>query len=163
MTLLELVVTMAIIFVLASVALPLVKMNATRGREIELRQQLRTMRQAIDEFHRDWNRAGPMLIGDFCKDNALTCKEVSSEFGYPVSLDVLLEVKLSGEKAVASGVDVRRYLRRVPIDPMTQSAEWGLRCYKDDPDASTWCGDDVFDVYTASDGTALDGTEYKSW
>ena len=162
-TLLELMVTMAIIFVLASVAMPLVKMNTKRGKEIELRQQLRTVRQAIDEFHRDWNRAGPMLLGDLCKENQLTCKEVSSDFGYPESLETLLEVKLTGEKATVGGLDVRRYLRRIPVDPLTQSTEWALRCYKDDPDASSWCGDDVYDLHTASDEMALDGTEYRTW
>lgn len=156
-------VTLAIIFVLASIALPLSKMNVKRGRELELRQQLRTMRQAIDLFHRDWNRVGPMLIGDLCKENQLTCKEVSSDFGYPVSLETLLEVKLTGEKATAGGLDIRRYLRRIPVDPMTQTAEWGLRCYRDDPDISSWCGDDVFDVYTTSEETAVDGTTYRSW
>ena len=156
-------VTLAIIFVLASIALPLSKMNVKRGREVELRQQLRTMRQAIDAFHRDWHRVGPQLLGDLCKENQLTCKEVSSDFGYPVSLEVLLEVKLSGEKATASGLDVRHYLRRVPVDPMTQTEEWGLRCYRDDPDSSSWCGDDIFDVYTTSEETALDGTTYRSW
>jgi general secretion pathway protein G len=162
-TLLELVVTLAIITVLASIALPLAKMNAKRTRELDLRQQLRIVRQAIDQFHIDWNRAGPMLIGDLCKDNQLACKEVSGDFGYPVSLDVLLEVKLSGEKATVSGVDVRRYLRTIPIDPMTKSTEWGLRCYRDDPDANSWCGDDIFDLYTTSDEMALDGTDYRDW
>ncbi len=163
MTLLELMVTLAIIFVLASIALPLSKMNVKRGREVELRQQLRMMRQAIDAFHRDWHRVGPQLLGDLCKENQLTCKEVSSDFGYPVSLEALLEVKLSGEKATVSDLDVRRYLRKVPVDPMTQSSEWGLRCYRDDPDSSSWCGDDVFDVYTSSEETALDGTPYQDW
>ena len=162
-TLLELMVTLAIIFVLASIALPLAKMNAKRGRELELRHHLRTVRQAIDQFHRDWNRSGNMLIGDFCKDNPLTCKEVSSDFGYPTSLDVLLEVKLSGEKATVTGLDVRRYLRQIPVDPMIQSKEWGLRCYRDDPDVSSWCGDDLFDIYTTSPETALDGTPYRDW
>jgi general secretion pathway protein G len=162
-TLLELVVTLAIITVLASIALPLAKMNAKRTRELDLRQHLRMVRQAIDQFHIDWNRAGKVLIGDACKENVSTCMDVSSDFGYPESLEALLEVKLSGDKATVSSVDVRRYLRRIPIDPMTKGAEWGLRCYRDDPDANSWCGDDVFDLYTTSDEMALDGTDYRDW
>ena len=146
----ELVVTMAIFMVLASLAFPLSKMNSQRSRDIELRQQLRSMRLAIDQFHEDWNREGNAMLGPFCQENVLTCQDVSSDFGYPVSFEVLLEVELTGEKAVVSGVDVRRYLRQIPTDPMTKSQEWGLRCYRDDPDASSWCGDDIYDVYTTS-------------
>lgn len=156
-------VTLAILLVLASVAMPLVKMNAKRARELELRQQLRTVRLAIDQFHLDWNRAGNQLLGELCKTNQLTCKEVSSDFGYPKNLDALLEVKLSGAQAMASKLDVRHYLRQIPVDPMTQSREWGLRCYRDDPGGSTWCGDDVYDIHTTSEETALDDTLYRTW
>jgi len=162
-TLLELMVTLVILLVLASVAMPMVKMNAKRTRELELSQQLRTVRQAIDQFHLDWNRAGNQLLGDLCKNNQLTCNEVSSDFGYPKKLDVLLEVKLSGAQAAANGLDVRHYLRQIPFDPMTQSRDWLLRCYRDDPDASSWCGDDVYDLHTTSEDTAMDGTSYKTW
>lgn len=162
-TLLELMVTLAILLVLASVALPMVKMNAKRMRELELHQQLRTVRQAIDQFHFDWNRSSNQLIGDLCKANQLTCADVSDDFGYPKDLDTLLEVKLSGAQAVASKVDVRRYLRQIPIDPMTQSRDWGKRCYRDDPDATSWCGDDVYDIHTASTEMGLDGTPYNTW
>ncbi len=162
-TLLELMVTLAILLVLAAVAMPLVKMNTRRARELELRQQLRTVRLAIDQFHLDWNRAGNQLLGELCKANQLTCKEVSSDFGYPKKLETLLEVKLSGAQATVSKLDVKRYLRKVPLDPMTQSLDWGLRCYRDDPDASSWCGDDVYDLYTTSQETALDDTPYRTW
>jgi len=162
-TLLELMVTLAILLVLASVAMPMVKMNAKRTRELELRQQLRMVRQAIDQFHLDWNRTGNQLVGDLCKTNQLTCTEVSSDFGYPKKLDTLLEVKLSGAQAAANGLDVRHYLRQIPLDPITQSRDWLLRCYRDDPDASSWCGDDVYDLHTTSGDTALDGTPYKTW
>ena len=159
----ELMITLAIIFVLASMALPLSKMNAKRTKELELRQTLRTMRVAIDRFHDDWNRVGNMLIGKACKENVLTCSDVSSDFGYPTSFDVLLKVELSGEKAVVSGVDVRRYLRRIPTDPTSGTTEWGLRCYRDDPDTSLWCGDDIDDVFSTSPETAMDGTAYRDW
>jgi general secretion pathway protein G len=162
-TLLELMVTLAIIFVLASIALPLAKMNTKRAREIELRQQLRAVRSAIDQFHQDWDRAGNMLKGDLCKENPLTCNEVGSDFGYPKSLEVMLEVKLSGQEATVSGLNVRRYLRQIPTDPMTNSKEWALRCYRDDPDTSSWCGDDIYDLSTTSPETALDGTLYHAW
>jgi general secretion pathway protein G len=162
-TLLELMVTLAILLVLASVALPMVKMNAKRTRELELRQQLRTVRQAIDQFHLDWNRNGNQLIGDLCKTNQLTCTDVSDDFGYPKDLSTLLEVKLSGAQAAASKLDVKRYLRQIPIDPMTQTRDWGKRCYRDDPDTSSWCGDDVYDIHTTSEEIGLDGTPYNTW
>jgi general secretion pathway protein G len=162
-TLLELMVTLAILLVLASVALPMVKMNSKRTRELELHQQLRVVRQAIDRFHFDWNRTSNQLVGPLCQANQLTCKEITSDFGYPKDLETLLEVKLSGLQATASKVDVIRYLRQIPIDPMTQSRDWARRCYRDDPDASSWCGDDVYDIHTTSEETALDGTTYKTW
>jgi general secretion pathway protein G len=163
LTFLELVITMAIIFVLASIAMPLSRMNATRNNELELRQTLRVMRQTIDQFHTEWHRVGNQLIGPLCVENQITCKEVSSDFGYPVSLEVLLEVELSSEKAAVSGVDIRRYLRQIPTDPTTGMKEWRLRCYRDDPNASSWCGDDVYDVFSTSLDTALDGTPYREW
>lgn len=162
-TLIELMVTLAILLVLASIAMPMVKMNARRGRELELHQALRTIRQAIDQFHLDWNRTSNQLVGPLCRANQLTCKEITSDFGYPKDLDTLLEVKLSGLQATASKVDVKRYLRQIPIDPMTESRDWAKRCYRDDPDASSWCGDDVYDIHTTSEETAMDGTTYNTW
>jgi general secretion pathway protein G len=162
-TLLELLITIAIIFILASIITPISRVTVKRGKEIELRQHLRMMREAIDQFKKDWDREADRLIGLACQKNQLTCKEVSSIYGYPKTLETLLEVELSGQEAAVKGITKKRYLRRIPIDPMTQSNEWGLRCYTDDPDASTWCGDDVFDVYTKSPLTALDGTKYRDW
>jgi len=156
-------VTLAILLVLATVAMPLVKMNTKRARELELRQDLRTVRQAIDQFHLDWNRIDNQLLGELCKANQLTCKEVSSDFGYPKTLETLMEVKLTSLQANASNITVKRYLRRIPVDPITQSDEWRLRCYRDDADASSWCGDDVYDLHTTSDEIALDDTPYKTW
>lgn len=158
-SLLELMVTMVIIFVLATMALPLSRNIAKRAKETELKQRLKVLRRAIDDFHRDWNRDGDNLLGELCKQNKLTCKEVSSPFGYPKELKLLLGVELSGEIEKSS----RRYLRKALPDPMTESGEWGLRCYTDPPDSENWCEDDVYDIYTTSDGTALDETKYRDW
>ncbi len=162
-TLLELLITLAIIFILASIATPISRVTIKRGKEIELRHHLRIMRDAIDQFKKDWDREGDKLNGPLCLNNKTTCKEVSGVYGYPKTLETLLEVELSGEVATIKGITKKRYLRRIPTDPMAKSNEWGLRCYTDEPDADNWCGDDVFDVYSKSTGTALDGTKYRDW
>jgi len=162
-TLLELLVTLTIVMVLASVALPLSRVSAKRSHEIELRQHLRGMRAAIDTFKMEWNRDGDMLIGPLCVKNKLSCKDVASIYGYPKSLEMLLGVKLTSEEATIRGTTTRRYLRSLPLDPLTGKADWQFRCYKDAPNASSWCGADVYDVMTASQETALDGTKYRDW
>jgi len=162
-TLIELLVTLTIVMVLASVALPLSRVSAKRSHEIELRQHLRGMRAAIDTFKMEWNRDGDMLIGPLCVKNKLSCKDVASIYGYPKSLEMLLGVKLTSEEATVRGTTTRRYLRSLPLDPLTGKADWQFRCYKDAPDASSWCGADVYDVMTASQETALDGTKYRDW
>lgn len=162
-TLLELLVTMTIIVILASVAMPLSKVSKKRAQEIELRQHLRMIRSAIDAFKLEWNRDGEVLLGPVCMKNKLTCKDVTSPYGYPKSLDVLLGVKLTGEEATLRGTPTRRYLRGMPLDPLTGKADWMLRCYKDQPKPSSWCGEDVYDVMTHSEAAALDGTKYQDW
>jgi len=162
-TLLELLVTLTIVMVLASVALPLSRVSAKRSHEIEFRQHLRNMRAAIDIFKMEWNRDGDVLIGPLCVKNKLSCKDVASIYGYPNSLEMLLGVKLTSEEATVRGTTIRRYLRNLPLDPLTGKADWQFRCYKDSPTASSWCGDDVYDVMTASQETALDGTKYRDW
>lgn len=162
-TFLELLATMAILLVLVSVAMPLSKITVKRAKEIELRQALREMRTAIDRFHDDWNRDGDRLIGALCLNNRLTCTEVSSPNGYPVSLETLLRVELSGEAATIRGQTIKRYLRKIPADPITGSDEWLMRCYEDDADQSQWCGDDVFDVHSTSEKVGLDGVSYREW
>ncbi len=162
-TLLELLVTMTIVVILASIAMPLSKVSTKRSQEIELRQHLRTIRSAIDTFKLEWNRDGEMLLGPVCVKNKLTCKDVTSPYGYPKSLDVLLGVKLTGEEATVRGTTIRRYLRVMPLDPLTGKADWILRCYKDSPKPSSWCGEDVYDVMTQSEAAALDGTKYQDW
>ncbi|MDN5943298.1 MAG: type II secretion system GspH family protein [Nitrospira sp.] len=162
-TLLELLITMTIVMVLASVAMPLGRLSAKRTHEIELRQQLRIMRAAIDTFKLEWNRDRDLLLGAACIKNKLTCKDVTSVYGYPKSLDKLLEIKLTSEEAMVRGTTTKRYLRTLPLDPMTGKADWILRCYKDSPKALSWCGDDVYDVMTQSEDMALDGTKYRDW
>ncbi|NJN70169.1 MAG: type II secretion system protein [Nitrospira sp.] len=160
----EILVTMTIIVVLASVAMPLSKISTKRTHEIELRQQLRIIRSAIDLFKLEWNRDGNVLLGPVCLKNKLVCKEVSGLYGrIRRSLDVLLGVKLTGEEATVRGTTVRRYLRVMPVDPMTGKPDWLLRCYKDRPKPSSWCGEDVYDVMTQSEAMALDGTTYQDW
>jgi general secretion pathway protein G len=162
-TLLELLVTMTIVVILASVAMPLSRVSAKRAQEIELRQHLRAIRNAIDTFKLEWNRDGDILLGPVCVKNKLTCKDVTSPYGYPKSLDILLGVKLTGEEATVRGTTIRRYLRVMPVDPLTGKADWILRCYKDSPKPSSWCGEDVYDVMTQSEAAALDGTKYQDW
>jgi general secretion pathway protein G len=162
-TLLELLITIAIIMILASVAMPMSKMVGKRTREIELRQELRKVRTAIDDFQVEWNRDGAREIGPLCQKNRLACKEVTGISGYPKSLDVLLKVALTGEEAAAAGKTVRRYLRKIPVDPITGKADWRLRCYSDPPDADSWCGEDVYDLSSSSRDVALDGTKFRDW
>ena len=148
-TFIELLVVSAIVLVLASVAMPLARVTAQRQREAELRRALREMRTAIDKFKdgADLGQISPLEI------------KAGSE-GYPPDLETLVE-------GVPAANDVTgrklKYLRRVPIDPMMKSTEWGKRSYQDEPDATSWGGQNVFDVYTTSTGTALDGTKYKDW
>lgn len=162
-TLLELLITVAIIMVLASVAMPLYQVSGKRAKEIELRQELRAVRTAVDTFRSEWNREGEVLMGSLCVSNKLSCKEVTGTSGYPKSLDALLKVTLSGEQATVQGTAIKRYLRKIPVDPLTGKADWRLRCYADPPDASSWCGEDVYDLASASPETALDGTKYRDW
>ena len=162
-TLLELMITLTIVMILASIAMPLSRLSATRTQEIELRQQLRLMRAAIDTFKLEWNRDGDTLLGPACVKNKLTCKDVTSVYGYPKSLDKLLGIKLTSQEAVVKDTTIKRYLRNLPLDPLTGKADWIFRCYKDAPKASSWCGDDIYDVMTQSQDIALDGTKYRDW
>jgi general secretion pathway protein G len=166
-TLLELLITLTIVMILASIALPLSRVSSKRSHEIELRQHLRVMRAAIDTFKLEWNRDGDQLVGPLCGKNKLTCTDVTSIYGYPKSLDMLLGIELTSQEAAIRGTTTRRYLRSLPLDPLTGKADWQLRCYKDAPNTSTntlsWCGEDVYDVTTASKETALDGTKYRDW
>jgi general secretion pathway protein G len=144
-TLVELVMVCALLVVLAGVALPVTRFTVKRSKEIVLHQELREMRNAIDEYKR------------FC-DLGLIQVELGTE-GYPPDLETLVDgVDLVGQ------VDRRmKFLRRIPVDPMTGEAEWGLRSFQDDPDDNSWGGEDVYDVYSESDGVGSDGIPYSEW
>ncbi|MFN7983420.1 MAG: type II secretion system protein [Vicinamibacterales bacterium] len=148
-TFIELMVVSAIVMLLASAAMPLARVTATRQREAELRRALREVRSAIDKYK---DAADSQQIG------SLEIK-VGSE-GYPADLQVLVDGVAVQNDATGRKL---KFLRRVPVDPMTHSTEWGLRSYQDEPDASRWGGQNVFDIYTKFEGTALDGTKYRDW
>lgn len=142
-TLLELIVATSILAILTMMALPLARVTIQRQKEKELRRALWEMRDAIDRY-KDAADRGAFQI------------KVDSR-GYPPDLETLYKgVEAQGGKKL-------RYLRSIPVDPMTRSTEWGLRSNQDDPDSDSWGGQNVFDVYTKFEGTALDGTKYKDW
>lgn len=146
LTLVELIVAFTIMSLLTSMAVPLARYKVRRDRERELRYALREIRTAIDKYkdYADTGQLGPQKL---------------DADGYPESLDVLVEgVKLQGQ------VDKKiRFLRRIPEDPFTNSAEWGKRSSQDDPKSTSWGGQNVFDVYTKSMERAKDGTPYSEW
>ena len=145
----ELLVVSSILLVLASAAMPLARVTVQRQREVELHRVLREMRAAIDKY-KDAVDTG--MIGS-------TDIKTGSE-GYPPDLQTLVDGVTAANDA--SGRKLK-FLRRIPIDPMTRTTDWGLRSYADRADATSWGGDNVFDVYTKSTGTALDGTRYRDW
>ena len=145
----ELLVVCTILLILASAVMPLARVTIQRQREAELRRYLREMRTAIDKF-KDLADAGGIAAHEI---------QAGSE-NYPASLETLVNGVTKTNDA--SGVKLK-FLRRIPIDPMTKSTEWGLRSHSDRPDATSWGGSNVYDVYTKSDGKALDGTKYKDW
>jgi general secretion pathway protein G len=141
-TLLELIIATAILVILSTMALPIARLTIQREKERMLRKDLWEMRDAIDRYKDMADRGGFQT-------------KVDSN-GYPPDLETLLKgVDVQGKK--------NRFLRRIPIDPMTGTTEWGMHSMQDDPDSDSWGGQNVFDVYTKSQGTALDGTKYKDW
>ena len=142
LTLVELIVTVAILAVLASAAVPIARFQVKRQRERELRYDLWTMRDAIDKYK------------DAADRGAFQTKVDSQN--YPPDLQTLVDgVDIQGKKV--------RFLRHIPVDPMTGSSEWGLRSMQDDPKSDSFGGQSVFDVYSKSPGTGLDGTKYTDW
>lgn len=147
MTLLELIIACSILLILSSMALPVARFTVIREREKELRYDLRQMRDAIDKYK------------DLADQQKIRV-ELGSE-GYPPDLETLVKgVSIGGAGAAGKTM---RFLRRIPVDPMTGRAEWGMRSVQDDPDSTSWGGKNVFDVYSKSSGTALDGTKYSDW
>ncbi|HMG02660.1 MAG TPA: prepilin-type N-terminal cleavage/methylation domain-containing protein [Edaphobacter sp.] len=142
LTLVELIIVVAIIAILASAAIPIARFQVRREKERELRRDLWEMRSAIDHYK------------DAADKGAFQVK--ADSLGYPPDLQTLVDgVDVQGKKV--------RFLRRIPVDPMTGNAEWGMRSNQDDPDSTSYGGQGVFDVHTKSDGTALDGTKYSTW
>jgi general secretion pathway protein G len=143
-TVAELVMVTALVAILAAVALPTARFTMKRERESELRLDLRLMRNAIDNYKQ-------------LADQGMIQVEVGTE-GYPKTLDDLVQgVSIVGQ------LTKRKFLRRIPVAPMTGKSEWGLRSYQDEMNSDSWGGQDVYDVYSLSSGTALDGTKYKDW
>jgi general secretion pathway protein G len=142
LTLVELIITVAIVGILATAALPVARFQVKREKERELRRDLWEMRDAIDRYKDTSDRGGIQIKID--------------TLGYPPDLETLVD-----------GVDVQdkkvHFLRRIPVDPMTGQADWGLRSNQDEPDSDSWGGQNVFDVHTKSYGTALDGSKYSTW
>ena len=144
-TFVELMASITILMLLTTVALPLARIQIQRTKEVELRRDLREMREAIDHYK------------DFADRGMIPVK--ADTFGYPPDLQTLVDgVELKG-----SATARYKFLRKIPVDPMTESADWGMRSMQDDPDSRSWGGQNVFDVSSKSDGTALDGTKYSDW
>jgi general secretion pathway protein G len=148
-TFIELVIVASMIMVLAAAIMPLTKVTMQRAREAELRRALREMRTAIDKFK---DAADTGQIG--------TLDLKAGAENYPPDLQTLVDGVAAANDATGRKL---KFLRRVPLDPMTRGGEWGLRSYQDDPKSTRWGGQDVFDVHTTSEGTGLDGTKYKDW
>jgi general secretion pathway protein G len=153
LTLVELLVTLVILSILALAAVPYAEIAVRREKELELRRTLREVRTAIDRFHEDWRTGAISKTSDATSDD-----------GFPKTLEVLVEGAEAGD---AKG-GTRKYLRRIPSDPFGERGEdpldqWVVRGYQDEPDSSSWNGVDVYDIRTASEATALDGTLYNTW
>ena len=147
-TYLELLAVATILMILASAILPLGRVTMRRQRELELRRALREMRRGIDQYKAavDAGQIGGTEV------------KLGSE-GYPPDLETLVK----GVQRVGALERKLKFLRRIPSDPITSGSEWGMRCYQDEPDSNSWCGENVYDVYSKSTAKALDGTNYNTW
>ena len=144
-TFVELMASITIILLLTTVALPLARLQIQRTKEVELRRNLREVRDAIDRYK------------DFADRGMIPVK--ADTFGYPPDLQTLVDgVTLKGTATAKY-----KFLRKMPVDPMSGTPEWGMRSMQDDPDSRSWGGQNVFDVFSKSEGTALDGTKYGDW
>jgi general secretion pathway protein G len=144
-SLVELVIVCACILVLTAMIVPVTRFGVARQKEMELRAALRSMRSAIDDYKR-------------LSDQGLITVDLDTE-GYPKTLEKLVE----GVDLVGQVKKRKRFLRKIPVDPMTGTADWGLRSYQDDPDSTSWGRQNVYDVYSLSPLTAMDKTKYKDW
>ena len=144
-TFVELMASITIILLLTTVALPLARVQIQRSKEVDLRRDLRQMREAIDRY-KDYSDHGMIPVK-------------ADTYGYPPDLQTLVDgVELKGLSTAKY-----KFLRKLPVDPMTTSTDWGMRSMQDDLDSRSWGGQNVFDVYSKSDGTALDGSKYSDW
>lgn len=148
-TFLELVIVTAILMILASTIMPMAQVTAQRQREVELRRSLREIRTAIDKF-KDAVDQGQIPTTELEPGNE----------GYPPDLETLVNGVSAANDATGRKL---KFLRKIPIDPMTNSMDWGKRAYQDRPDSQSWGGKNVFDVFTTYKGTGLDGTKYQDW
>jgi general secretion pathway protein G len=145
----ELIVATAVIMILASAALPLARVSIRRQKEFELRRTLRETRAAIDKFK------------DYADQGQISSLELNAASNnYPSSLDQLVEGVAAANDATGKKW---KFLRRIPVDPLTGKSDWGLRAYGDSPTAAAWGGGNVYDIYSKAEGKALDGTKYKDW
>ncbi|HJW13800.1 MAG TPA: type II secretion system protein [Thermoanaerobaculia bacterium] len=144
-TIVELAVVAAMIAILTAMVVPVARYTVKRQDEIELRYQLRLMRDAIDKYKQ-------------YSDLGLIPPQIGTE-GYPPDLNTLVE----GVTLVGQVDKKQKFLRRIPTDPMTKKPEWGMRSFQDDPDSIAWGGQNVYDVFSLSDLRAIDGTSYKDW
>ena len=149
-TLTEMLVTLTIVAILAGAALPLAKFAVKRQKEIDLKRNLRLLREAIDVYKK------------MADEKKFEFDEETE--GYPPDLETLVEgIEIKESEEGQEVIKIHKFLRRIPKDPMTNSLEWGLRSYQDDIDSDVWGGENVYDVYTRSPGTALDGSKYREW
>jgi general secretion pathway protein G len=156
LTTVELLAALAVLMVLVSVAIPVARWDEKRRREVELRVELRMMREAIDEYKKAADQGR-------IKQQDVEQKGVPTDPGFfPTDLDELVDGVDVVDPATATTHKVQ-YLQRIPVDPFTGEAEWGKRSYQDDWDATSWGRENVYDVYSLFDGKALDGTYYKDW
>lgn len=144
-TLAEMVTVAAVLAILAAVTLPIAKFASKRSKELDLRQHLREMRFAIDEYKR-------------YSDSGLIPVDLNAD-GYPKKLEILVE----GVDIVGQINKKVKFLRRIPVDPMTGKDEWGMRSYQDKPDETSWGGENVYDVFSLSEGVGLNGVPYSKW
>jgi general secretion pathway protein G len=147
-TLLELIITLAVLAIMVGAAVPLARNNIKRQRETELRRNLREVRMALDAFHRDCTQN---MFTELESDRYKDC--------YPKDLKYLVE----GMRQRGTVDKTLRYLRRIPRDPLTNSFDWGFHSTEDDPNSDSWDGENIFDLYTKSNDTGLNGTPYKQW
>ncbi|HEU5250133.1 MAG TPA: type II secretion system protein [Thermoanaerobaculia bacterium] len=145
-TMVEMAIVAAMITILAAMAIPVTRYTVKRQNELELRYQLRLMRNAIDKY-KQYSEAGVIPLAGLETE------------GYPPELEILVD----GVDLIGQVNKKMKFLRRIPVDPMTKKADWGYRSFQDEKDSFAWGGQNVYDVYSLSTGRAIDGTYYKDW